>query len=98
MIRRGVSICAGLLVFVVTALVPLASWAGGPEGELHYKASTDGVTGLNLVLVNMYNDQRLLYAVITTGAMAVMGIIIGVTVDFCLVRIGLGVTKVEHKE
>ena len=68
------------------------------SGEFEHKVSTEGLSGINLLLVNLYNDQRLIYAILTTISMAIFGGFIALTVDFILARVGLTVSKMEHRE
>ena len=93
--RRAVAFVGGLLW-----LVPMAVLASGdePATALEYHVDTSALTGSNLMLANLYNDHRLLYAAATTLAMAFFGIAIAFVVDGLLGRLGLKVSKVEHKE
>ena len=68
------------------------------SGEFEHRVSTEGLSGLKLFLVNLYNDQRLVYAILTTVAMALFGGLIALSVDFILARLGLTVSKMEHRE
>lgn len=90
------------IVASVTALwlVPMAALASGgePATALEHHVDTKALTGTNLLLANLYNDHRLLYALVTTVAMAFFGIAIAFVVDGLLVRLGLKVSKVEHRE
>jgi ABC-type phosphate/phosphonate transport system permease subunit len=81
-------------------LVPLAVLASGgePATALEHHVETSALTGTNLLLANLYNDHRLLYALVTTVAMAFFGIAIAFVVDGLLGRLGLKVSKVEHRE
>ena len=92
--RRIVVSMAGLW------LVPLCVLASGgePATALDYHVNTAGLSGTNLILGNLYNDHRVLYAAVTTVAMASFGIAIAFVVDAVLGRLGLKVTKVEHRE
>jgi len=68
------------------------------SGEFEHRVSTEGLSGISLFIVNLYNDQRLIYAILTTGAMALFGGLIALSVDFILARFGLTVSKMEHRE
>jgi ABC-type phosphate/phosphonate transport system permease subunit len=81
-------------------LVPMAVLASGgePATALEHHVDTSRLSGTNLMLANLYNDNRVLYALVTTLAMAFFGIAIAFTVDGLLGRLGLKVSKVEHRE
>lgn len=89
---------------IVASFVWLAPWialaSGGeePATALEHRVSTSNLSGSNLLLANLYNDNRLLYAALTTFAMALLGVIIAFGVDLLLGRLGLKVSKVEHRE
>ncbi len=81
-------------------LLPSLAFASGgePATALNQRVDPSHLTGNNLLIVNLYNDHRLLYAAATTVAMALFGILIAFVVDALLVRLGLKVSKVEHRE
>ena len=68
------------------------------SGEFEHRVSTEGLSGISLFIVDLYNDQRLIYAILTTVAMALFGGLIALSVDFILARLGLTVSKMEHRE
>jgi hypothetical protein len=75
--------------FCLVILTLLSSCAclfaeGKPATELAVKVKTEGLTGLNLFLANAYNDNRLLFAIVSTGSMIVLGIIITFIVSLIL--------------
>jgi hypothetical protein len=92
--RRVVASVAGFW------LIPLAVLASGgePATALQYHVDTSNLTGSNLMLANLYNDHRVLYAAATTVGMAAFGIAIAFCVDGLLGRLGLKVSKAEHRE
>jgi ABC-type phosphate/phosphonate transport system permease subunit len=81
-------------------LLPLLALASGdePATAISERIDTSHLAGNNLQLVNLYNDHRVLYAAATTVAMALFGILIAFVVDAVLARLGLKVSKVEHRE
>lgn len=89
-----------LLSILMMLLLPvlIAGSQHEESGEFEHRVSTEGLTGLSLFLVNLYNDHRIVYALVTTAAMATFGGLIALTVDFFLARLGLTVSKMEHKE
>ncbi len=93
--RRVVAFLAG-----VAWPVPIAALASGgePATALEHHVDTSTLTGSNLLLANLYNDHRVAYAAVTTVAMAFFGIAIAFVVDGLLGKLGLKVSKVEHRE
>jgi hypothetical protein len=81
-------------------LIPLSVLASGgePATALEHHVDTSSLTGSNLLLANLYNDNRVLYAAVTTVAMGFFGIAIAFVVDGLLGKLGLKVSKVEHRE
>jgi hypothetical protein len=84
----------------VTALVVMAvlasgvitvAIAGGGEdtGKLEHKVSLEGKTGVNLLLAKWYNENRLVYALVVTATMAVLGIVVGQITELTLRLIGV---------
>src|SRR3990172_9502590 len=91
--RRLVASVAGFL------LIPLSVLASEePATALDYHVNTSTLTGSNLMLANLYNDHRVVYAAATTVGMAFFGIAIAFVVDGLLGKLGLKVSKVEHRE
>ena len=81
-------------------LLPMLARASGGEpatGLVHH-VDTSRLSGLNLLLGQLYNDQRLLYAIVTTAAMAALGVCIAFFVDLLLGQLGFRVTRGEHRE
>ncbi len=84
--------------------VPILLWAlpvlanEGPATALDYRAPTAGLGGASLLFVNLYNDKRLVFAIVCTAMMALFGLIIGITVDALLASLGLKATKQGHRE
>ena len=79
--------------------ISLAAAGGGHEtGLIEDKISTDTLNGLTLEMVNLYNDNRLLYALVVTLCMAIFGTIIGITTEWLLRLCGLKTTKMEKRE
>ncbi|MBM2816283.1 MAG: hypothetical protein HW421_3045 [Ignavibacteria bacterium] len=57
---------------------------GKPATELNKKVKTEGLTGLNYFLATNYNDDRLMYALISTGSVIVLGLILTYIVGLVL--------------
>ena len=68
------------------------------ENTINRKINTAHLDGINLWIANLYNDDRLLYAVVVTLVMAVLGSIIAFGTDVVLKLLGINVTKISHKE
>ncbi len=92
--RRLVASVVGLWLLPWYALAS----GGEPATALEHRAATSGLSGTNLFLVNLYNDRRLLFALMVTVMMAVCGMAIAFTVDTLLSSLGLKVTKQGHRE
>jgi ABC-type phosphate/phosphonate transport system permease subunit len=79
-----------ILLFTVISCPSLALADGHEDsGTLEHRVDTEDKTGLNLFIANLYNDYRLLFALVVTATMAVMGIIIGQLTGFLLRLLGL---------
>jgi hypothetical protein len=59
-------------------LIPcrLFSEGGKAEEALNKTVSTDHLTGYNYFLANAYNNNRILFALVSTGSIVILGIII----------------------
>lgn len=78
------------MIIVIVACCP-AVLAGGGHGEnvaISETVDTAGKSGVGLFLANLYNDHRLLYALLVTGTMAVLGMIVAQVADLILRVIG----------
>jgi hypothetical protein len=71
-------IVTGLLVaiFLFLAKYSFVFAEGKPATELNKKVHTEGLTGINYFLANTYNTNRLLFAVVSTGSVVVLGLIV----------------------
>jgi len=70
----------------------------GKEEAFFKKVSTIGLTGAELILINLYNDQRFIFAVTVTLIMGLVGISIALLTDLFLKALGLEVSKISHHE
>jgi predicted permease len=70
----------------------------GPTTALEHRVNTGGLGGADLFLANLYNDRRVMYAVVCTAMMGLCGMAIGFVVDALLAGLGLKVTKQGHRE
>lgn len=86
-----------LLAQLVPLLVRASEGLDIPEA-LNRKVVLEGLSGIRLILAKTYNDNLLLYAIICTVVMAVVGMTIALVTDGILKLMGLEVGKIEHKE
>ena len=92
---------ACLCFAAATAAVPDAASASGGHDDataLEYRVDTSKLSGFSLLLGNLYNGNKWLFAAVVTVTMAVMGAVIAVVVDFILRRLGLDVKRMAHRE
>ncbi len=75
---------------------PLASEK--PETALSMKVDTKKLSGINLFIARMYNEDRVLYATTVTLVMAVLGTTLAFITDLVLKALGLEVSKISHRE
>lgn len=100
MIKNKNSLILFLIILIVGFLIipEILQAGGGNEAELSDKVSTENLSGLNLWLVNIYNDNRILLAFLTITIMGVLGISIAFITELILKVLGLEVTKIKHME
>lgn len=55
---------------------------GKPATELNKVVKTEGLSGLNLFLAETYNNDRILFAVISTGSIVVLGLLVTYIIGF----------------
>jgi uncharacterized membrane protein len=72
-----------MLFFVMIPFQPLFG-EGKPATELNKRVKTEGLSGLNLFLAETYNDNRLLYALVSTLTVVILGVIITYFVSLIL--------------
>jgi len=81
-------------------LLPSWVWAAGQKAtELVVVADTRGLSGLNLYLANLYNENLWLFATWAVVLTTVLGVGLGVIMDFIMKRTGIDLTSrkiVEH--
>ncbi len=71
---------------------------GKEQAELNIIVDTKDLTGVNLWIVEMYNNDRTLYAIVVTLVMASLGSIMAFGTDLILKRFGMNVTRISHHE
>lgn len=90
-----------LLLPIIFQVMP--AWVRASEGldvpeALDRKVPLEGLTGIRLFFAQTYNENLLLYAILCTVLMAVVGIVIAFVTDALLKMIGMETEKIEHKE
>jgi hypothetical protein len=91
------SLALALLLLIMPVLARASEGLEVPE-TLDHKAALEGLSGIRLIFAKMYNENLLLYAIVCTVLMAVIGIAIAYVTDIFLKMMGMEVTKIEHKE
>ena len=81
----------------------IKTYAGGELGgkeqtELNVVIKTEGLTGINLWIAELYNNNRTLYAIVVTLVMAFIGSIMACGTDLILKKFGMNVTRIAHHE
>jgi len=62
------------------------------------KVSLEGLGGLNYFFAHWYNDSKMVFAIIVTLIMGLVGVAIAAVTDVILKAVGMEVTKMEHHE
>jgi hypothetical protein len=75
-----------------------ASETGGKDEPLNITIDTKDLTGINLWIVEMYNNDRILYAIVVTLVMATLGSIMAFGTDLVLKYFGMSVSRISHSE
>ncbi len=84
----------------VLFLTPLAALASGgeKEGKLVHVADTRHLSGFNLYIADLYNTNRLLFTLEAVAITALMGLCLGLLMDWIVGAIGLDLSKHEGQE
>ena len=77
-----------IIALGIVALAVLGSVGEGAE-QLGHRVSLEEKTGVVLLLANWYNESRLVYALVVTGAMAILGVVVGQITELALKIIGV---------
>jgi len=72
--------------------------SGKQEPTLSHKVETKNLSGVDLLIVNLYNNDRILYAIVVTLVMASLGSIMAFGTDLVLKFFGMSVSKISHNE
>jgi hypothetical protein len=71
---------------------------GKDQTELNVKIDTKDLSGINLWIAEMYNNDRVLYAIVVTLVMAALGSIMAFGTDLVLKYFGMSVGRISHTE
>ncbi len=96
-------IFALLLFCLIFSCAYNISYAGGETGgkqetALNKKIDTKDLSGVNLWIAELYNNDRVLYAVVVTLVMAALGSVMAFGTDLILKYFGMSVSKISHNE
>lgn len=90
-----------ILNFLLLAL-PALVWAAGPGEKAPDMATrqvkVEGLSFINAFFAGWYNDNKMVFAIIVTVIMGLVGGIIAFVTDIILKFIGMDVSKIEHHE
>ncbi|MDI6853976.1 MAG: hypothetical protein QME75_10300 [Deltaproteobacteria bacterium] len=90
-----------ILNFLLLAL-PALVWAAGPGEKAPDMATrqvkVEGISFINAFFAGWYNDNKMVFAIIVTVIMGLVGGIIAFVTDIILKFIGMDVSKIEHHE
>lgn len=88
-----------LILFIYFLFPNYCLASGGHEGEpIPGKVPLDKLSGISLWLAQLYNDDKVLFAILVTASMGLIGLIIGNITDLILKIFGLDVSKISHNE
>jgi ABC-type phosphate/phosphonate transport system permease subunit len=68
------------------------------EGRFENKVNTTNLSGIEYLIASIYNNNRLMYAIIVTVVMAILGTIMSYLTDLVLKALGLEVSRISHRE
>lgn len=86
-------------LFVNASNYTYSSEVGGKqETALNKKIDTKNLSGIDLLIVDLYNNDRIMYAVVVTLVMALLGSIMAFGTDLVLKYFGMNVTRISHNE
>ncbi|HKB86091.1 MAG TPA: hypothetical protein VKD08_07990 [Ignavibacteriaceae bacterium] len=86
-------------ILISGIITTYAGELGGKEqAALDITIDTKDLTGINLWIVEMYNNDRTLYAIVVTMVMATLGSVMAFGTDLILKYFGMGVGRISHSE
>jgi hypothetical protein len=89
-----------MLNFLLLAMPTLVWAAGGkaPPDMAARQVKMAGLSAINAFFAGWYNDNKMVFAIIVTVIMGLMGGIIAFVTDIILKIVGMDVSKIEHHE
>ncbi len=99
-VKKIITLFMFVLLFSCAYSTSYASGETGNKDEpaLSKKIDTKDLSGINLVIANLYNNDRILYAVVVVVVMALLGSIMAFGTDLVLKYFGMSVSKISHNE
>lgn len=101
-IKKIITLLTFCLIFTYILSTGSKTFAGESGGKeetsLNVVIDTKDLSGVNLWIVEMYNNDRVLYAIVVTLVMATLGSIMAFGTDLILKYFGMGVTRISHNE
>lgn len=86
-----------LVSFIFICIPVLAEEAGKVE-PLKKTIDLSKLSGFNLLLAKLYNENLFLYSIVSVVLMALVGIIFATIIELIFSKLGITVEKTEHKE
>lgn len=68
------------------------------DGSFENKVNTSNLSGIEYIIANIYNNNRLMYAIVVTAVMAILGTVMSYLTDLVLKALGLEVSRISHRE
>ncbi len=98
--KKIITLLIFALLITVTYINTYAGEKAGSSQEtvLNNKIDTKNLSGIDLFIVKLYNNDRILYAVVVTLVMAALGSIMAYGTDLVLKFFGMNVSKISHNE
>ncbi len=99
--KKLVKILGVAIIFVLLFVIPNVSFAAGgkPATKIYNVADTRSMdSGLSKWIADIYNDNLWLFGLTVVMIMAGMGLIIGMTMDKLVSRLGINLGRLEHHE
>ena len=99
-VKRIITLC--LLCFILIAgynnSFARSEVGGKQETTLNKKVDTKNMSGVNLWIAELYNKDKLMYAVVVVLVMAALGSIMAFGTDLVLKHFGMNVSRISHSE
>jgi hypothetical protein len=96
MIRKFSNYFIQSLISCIFICIPAFSESGKTE-VLKKTIDLSKLSGVNLVLAKLYNENLFLYSIVSLISMALLGIILATIAEFLFGKLGLTIKKTEIK-